>query len=189
MDIKLKPSLITKIRLQVLYEITKELVQSFSVSYPSSTFETIRKGLLDQQYFKKIMIYFLNSKNKRVGEAAISIDWEKHSVLATTEGKNEFSLDPTKSINEQISEALPIIVKHVNTMKAKLEVTKTEVWYYFKDDISYNKEKYEEACRFCGFPIENQKPPEWEKSDASKITIQFSPGYLEEFGLTITHDK
>lgn len=189
MEIDLKPTLITKIRLQVLYEITKEIVQSFSVTFPSSNFDSIKKGMLDRQYFKRILIYFLNEKENKVGEARIDIDWEKHFIMASTEGKNVFNFDPTQSINMQVSEALPKIIAHVNEMKVKLGVTKTEVWYTFIDEISDNKEKYEEACKYCGFPIKKQKSPEWEKSTTPKITIQFSPEDLSEFGLTITHEK
>lgn len=189
MEINLKPTLITKIRLQVLYEVVKEVVQSFSVSYPNSTFETIKKGMLDRQYFKQIMIYFLNEKGYKVGEAVISIDWEKHFIMTSTEGKNIFNLDPTQSLNKQISEALPLIIDHVNAMKTNLKVRKTEVWYRIRDDIRNDTEKYEEACKYCGFPVENIKSPEWEKNNEQKITIKFSPDDLNEFGLTLTHDK
>ena len=189
MDISLKPSLIPKARLHLLYEVTKELVQAFSVTYESRAFEIIKKGLLERQIFKRVMIYFLNSSGKKVGEAALSIDWEKHHVFTSTAGKDIFNVDPTKSLHQQISEVLPEIITHVSIMKTNLRVAKTEVWYYLKDDFYLDEVKYKDACRYCGLSMEKQQPPEWEKMDSNKIVLEFTPEDLGEFGLTITHNK
>ncbi len=190
MEVNLKPSLITKVRLHVLYEVTKEIVEAFSLSFPTSTVDTIKKGVLDKQLFKKILIYFLNANGNKVGEAKITIDWEKHFVLTSTDGKDFFSLDPNQSINHQISEVLPILIKHVDHMKKSLSVTKTEAWFTFTDEINNSQESYKDACKYCGFAVENKRSePEWEANKKPKISIDFSPDDLKELGISITHDK
>jgi hypothetical protein len=187
MSINLKPSLITKVRIQVLHEVTKELIESFGVSSPVQVFETLKKGLLDRQYFKRITVYFLNEKGNKVGEATIDIDWDKHFFIATT--KDLFTLDPTKSINSNLSDALPVLIEHVKVMKKNLDVKKVTVWYWWRDDIVNENQKHKEAYAYCGFSPNPTKSPQWENDNASKVALTFTPKELQELALTITHEK
>jgi hypothetical protein len=188
--ITLKPELVVKVRLQVLYDVVRELVQAFSVDYPEHTANLIRQGVLEKQYFKAIYIYFLNEEGKRVGEAVIEIDWKLHTVKVK-EGKNSFRVDQSKSVHEQISEVFPVLVKHVEKMKRVLKVTKTVVWYGWRGDL----QNLHAAKTELGFSTgKSPSPPEW----ASSVVIKPEPGdddlhleyvsqALQELRVTIKH--
>lgn len=185
--LKLKPSLEIRIRLRILHDTIEELLRSFC---PTVSFNAIKKGILEQQLIERIFIYFINGKGNKVAESIIEIDWDKHFISAKTEGKNIFNIDKNKSLNEQLDDALPIIIEHVEKIKTCLNVQETQIWYSFRSEIRNNKEKYEEACKYCGFPIKNNNnPPNWEENHSKKISINFSPAELNELNLIITHYK
>lgn len=185
--LKLKPSLEIRIRLRVLHDTIAELLKSFC---PTASFNAIKKGILEQQLIEKVFIYFINEKGNKVGESIIEIDWDKHFISAKAEDKNIFNIDKNKSLNEQIDEALPIITEHVKKIGLYLNVQETQIWYSFRPEIRNNREKYEDACKYCGFLINNKNtPPNWEENHGKKISINFSPAELNELNLIITHNK
>ena len=116
MDTKLQTGVDVKSRIETLYYFLYEIVESFGVN-DRDVFDTIKKGILDNQMLKEIYIYYKNNK-KNVAKITISIDWEEHRLRASTESGDTFELDPNKSIVSQISEISDIIIEHVeNLMK------------------------------------------------------------------------
>jgi len=174
-------------RIRVLHKVIEELLKAF---YPDASIETIKKGILERQYFEKIYIYFLNKADNKVGEVIIKIDWEKHYIATSTEKGDTFNIDTNKSINEQLSELFPKIIEHMKKMKQHLGVQKTDVWYGWRNDIWQDKEKLKEARLYCGFKeSNNRKEPQWETLDREKVRFKITPEKLNELGLEITHFK
>jgi len=195
-ELLLKPELLVKVRLQVLYDVVKELVQAFSVDYPEQTARLIRQGILEKQYFRAIHIYFLNNSGKRVGEAILEIDWDMHTVKVR-DGENTFHIDSNKSVHEQISEVFPILVRHVNKMKRVLGVTRTEVWYSWRHEIASDSKRYRDAKIELGFSVEDtRRPPEWSETptgtndyddDIDDIYFEYVSQSLQELRVIIKH--
>ena len=131
------PTLEVMIRIGVLHKVVEELVTAF---YPDANLETIKKGILDRQYFKTLYIFFLNKTGNKVGEVILTIDWDKHYVAANTLNNGTFNIDTTKSFNEQLSELFPKIVKYTQTIKQHLNVHQCEIWYGLRDEVYNNKE-------------------------------------------------
>jgi len=181
------PTIEVMIRIRVLYKVIEELVKAF---YSEANLETIRKGIFERQYFEKLFIYFLNKAGNKVGEVIIMIDWDKHRIATNTGNGGTFDIDTNKSINEQISELFPKIITYIQSIKQHLGVQKTEIWYGWRDEIYYDKNKLKEARHYCGFEPENKSvAPRWETLEAKKIIAEFIPGTLNELGLKITHFK
>lgn len=181
------PTIELGIRIGVLHRVIEELVEAF---YPTANFNTIKKGILERQYFKTLYIYFLNKAGNKVGEVTITIDWDKHSVATNTLNKATFDIDTTKSVTEQLSEVYPQIIDYVQTIKQHLDVHDTEMWFGWREEIYNNEEKLREACQYCGFTQENKgNEPVWEKVDTTKIKVYFSAGNLNELGLEVVHLK
>lgn len=196
-ELFLRPELLVKVRLQVLYDVVKELVEAFSVDYPEQTARLIRQGILEKQYFHAIHIYFLNSTGKRVGEAILEIDWNLHTVKVR-DGEDTFLLDSNKSVHEQVAEIFPILVRHVNRMKRVLGVTRTEVWYSWRHEISADSKRYREAKIELGFSVEDtRRPPEWSETvtrvddddddDIDDIYFEYVSQSLQELRVIIKH--
>lgn len=197
-EIILRPELIARVRLQVLYDVVNELVRAFSVDYPEQTARLIKQGVLEKQCFSAIHIYFLNGEAKRVGEATLEIDWGLHKVKVR-DGENTFLIDPSpnKSVHEQISEIFPILVRHVNKMKRVLGVTRTEVWYSWRDEVTRDSKRYRDIRIELGFPAEesHKSPPEWSKTvikpeddnGIDDIYFEYVSQSLQELRVIIKH--
>lgn len=181
------PTLEVMIRIGVLHKVVEELVTAF---YPDANLETIKKGILDRQYFKTLYIFFLNKTGNKVGEVILTIDWDKHYVAVNTLDNGTFNIDKTKSFNEQLSELFPKIIKYTQTIKQHLNVHQCEIWYGLRDEVYNNKEMMEEAYQYCGFSQENKREePKWEMLRAGRMEVEFTSERLNELGLKITHFK
>ncbi|MCC7163515.1 MAG: hypothetical protein IT331_13550 [Anaerolineae bacterium] len=201
-QIILRPELVARVRLQVLYDVVRELVEAFSVDSPEQTASLIRKGVLEKPYFSAIHIYFLNGTGKRVGEATLQIDWNLHKVKIKS-GETTYYVDPSpnKSIHEQISEIFPVLVRHVNKMKRVLGVKRTEVWYSWRREISDDEKRYQEARIELGFSAQNtRRPPDWAEArtdplkddddddDNDDIYLEYVAQSLQELRVVIKHN-
>ena len=186
--IELKPPTIeVMIRIRVLHKVVEELVTAF---YPDANLETIRKGIFEKQYFKKLYIFFLNKTGNKVGEVILTIDWDKHSIAANTLNNGTFNIDTTKSLNEQLSELFPKIIKYTQTIKQHLNVCDCEMWFGWRDEVYKNEEKLKEACRYCGLSQDSKREePRWETLNAKQMEVEFTSEKLNELGLKITHFK
>lgn len=185
--IELKPSIQVRARIQVLYETIEELVTAFN---PNIDSEILKKGILERQYFKRIYIYFLNKAGNKVGEVILTIDWEKHYIIANTWDNKTFKIDKSKSVVEEIYVVFQQIVEYIETIKHHLNVYQYDVWYGWREEISNNEEKLKEARQYCGFGQENSREePQWEKLKATSVQFQFTPMELDELNLKVTHFK
>jgi hypothetical protein len=85
LETELKSKTMVKVlsRLRVLYYVIYELANAFGVD--EDTLESIKKGVLERQIIKIIFIdYYTDSAIKPSVRIKITIDWDKHNVLAAT---------------------------------------------------------------------------------------------------------
>jgi hypothetical protein len=187
-QINLKPVLIVRSRTRILYDVIDELTRAFLVQNQESTSGILRRGILEKQYLSAIHIYLIDWQGKRIAEIDMQIDWDLHR-LKIKNGLNEFNIDPSRSINEQISEVFPVIKRHIQSLKTAFRVSRSEVWYTYKSDIHNNPTKYAEAKRYVG--TGEGTPPEWSSTTNSidDVFIEFISEALEELRITIHHKR
>ncbi|MBX3002017.1 MAG: hypothetical protein KF893_26060, partial [Caldilineaceae bacterium] len=113
------------------------------------TKETIRKGILEYQYLDSVSVYYLLPDGKKVGEAEITIDWEKYEVRIKTNGEN-ISLEKGRSLREQISLLYAVFIQHMEKMSNAFGVKERVVRYSYRNSIYRNKQKLEGARSVLG---------------------------------------
>ena len=118
---------VVKPRLNILYMVIYELAEQFGAN--SSCLETIKKGILEKQYIRKLTLRYYNRSNEIVGEIYFDIDWEKYEINAADDKGAEFKINCKKSTYSQISEMGEEIVKYVNKMRCDLDIVKIKPWY------------------------------------------------------------
>lgn len=137
-------------RINILYMVIYELADQFGAGY--RCLETIKKGVLEKQYLRKITLGYYNRNNEIVGEIYFEIDWEKYQINAAGDKGATFKINCKKSTYSQISEMGDEIVKYVNKMKRDLEVVKIESWYNTircKPEDAVQKKEIDEYLGLC----------------------------------------
>ncbi len=193
-QIDVKPRLETLSRLRVLYHVVHELSRGFGLE--EYRLENIRKGILERQILGEIFINYLNAEEKLVGKITITIDWEKHRVLAKSgEGKN-FEIDPTKSINEQISRIYPLLVAHTEELRKAFDVKRIGIQYQYKRDMWGDEKKLKEAREFLGTSVATEELKWAEISTSSSthvkewdVEFEYISRKLAELSIKIEHNK
>ncbi|MFR1518813.1 MAG: hypothetical protein ACLSVG_08590 [Clostridia bacterium] len=143
---KLDTKLNTKTRLETLYYFVYEMAQSFGVY--DDDLDSITKGILQRRILSQITVNYKNSDDVIVGRVTIKIDWDKHTLLASTDYGSTFTLDPAKSIRSQISEVSDIIIEHVNNMQRDLKIKKVDTTFrYLSQDDPI---KLQEDMKYLG---------------------------------------
>jgi hypothetical protein len=103
-------------------------------------------------------------------------------------GPSEFSIDASRSINEQISQVFPIIRRHIHKLKGAFTITRSEVWFSYRRDIRQNPTEYAEAKKYVG--TSEGTPPGWSDVDSiDDVFIEFISKALEELRITIRHKR
>ena len=137
-----------KTRLETLYYFIYEMAESFGVD--DDGLDSITKGILKRKIIREITINYKNEKDVVLGRVIIKIDWEKHTLLASTDYGASFTLDSTKSVRSQVSEISDIILEHVQNMKKALNIKKISTTYRYISEITSDTTKHEEARQYMG---------------------------------------
>ena len=150
MDVEagIKSGLNVKTRIETLYFFLYEMADAFGVD--NRALDTIKKGVLDRQVVRKIIINYPNSSDEVIGRVVIDIDWEKHKFLASTDQGSLFRLDPQKTIRSQISDLSEIIISHVNKLRAEYRVKYITTNYRYIKEIEYDSAKNREVMKYLG---------------------------------------
>jgi hypothetical protein len=193
MDIKI----IERIRLKVLYRVIDELVRGFGL-LDDKALETIRKGIM-HQVLHSISLYYLNAGRELVGKVILTIDWDKHQILAQSDGGKEFRIDSTKeSLKDQISRIYDLLVDYAKALRIAYRVDKVEVGYGYRSEIYNNEERLTEARQLLGTAPADEPP--WAKFPHESsplgvvgrrwdVQIQYISRNLPELSITIEHNK
>lgn len=125
-------SVYVKPRLNILYMVIYEMAEHFGVS--QIALDIIKKGVLDKQYIKRIIIQYKNSDDEIVGEIYFNIDWEKYEINASNADGANITLKSNESIHSQISAASDTIIDYVDKMRKELNVKDIECFYWTRTD-------------------------------------------------------
>lgn len=167
----------------VLFRIIDDLARS--VGAEEAALSTIKKGVLERQLLAQIIFLYLSAGNL-VGKITITVDWDKHQVLAQTE-KSSFALDSRTSIAKQISGIFPVLKEHVVKLRGSHRVDEVRTLFYCRPEIDNDAAKRDEAWKFLG--VSASRMPNWPKKEKIDIQLKFSPKELREFGIQIEHGK
>lgn len=141
-EMKIKPKLEVLSRIMVLTHVVEELAKGFGVT--GHPLKVIREGIL-KQYVKQVSIFYLDADGEKVGKVLMTIDWEKHTVCASTESGQSFPIDTKNSISEQISRVFPILVAHTKALRAHRGVKQLETRFKYTDEVRSDPQRVLEA--------------------------------------------
>lgn len=178
------PKILLRSRSVVLHDVADDFARSLGAS--EASLNTIRKGVLERQLISDIILCYLR-RDTLVGRILITIDWDKHQVLAQAEEGKEFSIDPTKSIPGQISEIFPILADHAAQLRRSQKIDRVVTWYRYRRDIREDPAKLQEARRFLDLLPDNM--PEWAKGISFPVKLETTAKKLAELGIKIEHQK
>lgn len=191
-NIKVNPEIELKSRINVLYNVVKELSLGFGADAQAA--EVIKKGVLNRQLFDSIEINYMNSEDKVVGRVTIDIDWDKHDVRASSESGKNFQLDPSKSVSEQITHVYKILTEHTEKLRKAYGVKKILTRYGLRTDLYKDQQKLAEAKKYLNMSdgaslTWSEKPPSHSKDKKLDLEIKFISELLDELKITIEHNK
>lgn len=186
-QIHIKPELKVSSRLQILYYVIYEIAEGLGTD--NKALETIRKGVLERQLLGTIWINYLNENERLVGKVTITIDWDKHRVLAKDDRGREFELDPSQSVSNQISNLYSILVEHTQKLRKNSGVKRVVAQYGYAREIWMDEKKLAEARRFLD--LVPGKEFDWEYIDGTNpdITFEIVANKLEELKISVEHHK
>lgn len=193
MNIKTKPEILLRSRLEVLHDIVKELTEGFlgDLRYHADILETIQKGIVERQILSCITFYYLNSDEELEGQIKLDIDWKKHEVFARNEAGKEFPIDKTKSIRDQISSIYSILLQHTDELKKALGVVNVSVFYRYRPEIEKDPKRHDEARAFLGH-VKGTAPQtvsSRELTGDSIVKLEYCSRNLRELRIKIEHKR
>lgn len=173
-------------RIKVLYYVVYEMANAFGVN--EYALDSIKKGILERQIIKTMSIYYyIDSAEKPIAQIKITIDWDKHTVLAATEEGQSFNLNTEKSIHSQISEASDYIIEHVEQLRRAYPISKIRTLYRYIDAIESDEKKNQEAMEF----LNHQwcKTPQLEENEEFTKVLTQEFEHLPELQLVVMSKK
>jgi hypothetical protein len=169
------PQVLTLTRAQTIYRVVKEFVEEIA-GFPAS--EILRRGIVEQPLLRAIYVMLVNEERRKIAEVVLTIDWEKHRVLASAIGMNAFQFDTKRSICEQVSDALRVLRQFVAGLRGKN--VRAEVWYGVRSDLNM---PYDQACAVLGLTAGTAEELEWAKG--KYVHGIFKAARLEELHIDI----
>ncbi len=180
-DVKLNTKANVKTRLEMLYYFIYEMAQSFGVD--DGDLDSITKGILERKILCQIIINYKDLSDVIVGRVIIKIDWDKHTLLASTDYGAFFTLEPNKSIKTQVSEVSDIIIEHVTNMRKSLAISKIATGYRYIPEIRNDDAKYKEAQKYLGHTSGKKEEIAIQKDFSS--SIEWLCDKLKEIKITV----
>ncbi len=182
----LPPDIVLKARIAVLYETTIEMTRALSMSLDTVSMEYLKRGILDNQFFDAVEIYYFDKSGNAVGEATLSIDWDRHRV--EVQGNPEIKVDRSQSISDQITGALPLLKKRVDQMKLILNVAYTEIRCKWRHRLLEDATRLAAAMRVLGLTDDGSDRPTL-STEGDDFVIELVPGSLKELRVNIRHRR
>lgn len=178
----------TKVRLFVLYDIIKNLTESFG--FPKHIEETLKKGIRDRQILSSVYAYYLDDEGKAVGKVSFEIDWEIYEMYASTELGKEMIINDKIPLVEQFANWSTDIIKYVSEMREKLNVKIVQVYYRYRPEIKNDPIKDKEADEFLGL-VKSSKEIKFDKEKAEnfKRDMTYISEMLPELKINIQSNR
>lgn len=187
-NLNLKLNIKTKVRIQVLYDVLKELCTAFN--FPKSTISILHKGIVEKQILSSVYAHYLDKNEKSVGLVRFNIDWNKHKMYADTTMGNKIEISNEKTLMEQFALWSTDIIKYIQIMQKELNVKKIDVYYRYIDKIRNDPIADKEADEFLGLvKSKNNIKFNEEKKDDFERKMRFVSEMLPELEIEIQSKK
>lgn len=165
----------TRVRLFVLYDVIKNLSESFG--FPKTIEKTLEKGIKERQILSSVYAYYLDKEGKAVGKVSFEIDWELYEMYATTEAGREIVINNKISLMDQFANWTNDIVYYVKKMREVYQVKDLKVYYRYRPEIRNDPVKDKEADEFLGL-YKSYKEIEFNEEKAKEFKRQMT--YISE---------
>lgn len=134
-------------RLELLFATISNFASAFGAD--KACLNSIEKGVKERQIIEEIKLYYYDKDDKIQGFISLKIDWNKYELNIMDDKNKNFKVDRDKSLLEQLDQAIPEIIKHVNRMRENLGIKKVRSTFNYTPYFSTG-EKYKEALNFLG---------------------------------------
>lgn len=173
----------TRVRIYVLYDVIKNLCDSFGFQ---NIEETLKKGIREKQILSSVYAYYLDDTGKAVGKVSFEIDWEVYEMYATTESGKEIILNKKIPLVDQFANWSKDIVNYVDEMRKSLNVKQIKVYYRYRPEIRNDVLKDKEADEFLGLVKSNKKIEfNEQKTNTFERQMSFTGEMLPELKISI----
>ncbi len=162
----------TRVRLYVLYDIIKNLSESFG--FPKTIEKTLQRGIKEKQILSSVYAYYLDAEEQAIGKVTFEIDWETYEMYASTESGKDIIINDKIPLVDQFANWANDIIKYVSEMSEKYGVKKIQVYYRYRPEIRNDAIKDKEADEFLGLAKSDKK-------------IEFNNDKAENFARQMTY--
>lgn len=147
--INVKPKVEVRARVLVLYDVVRELFEAFGGTDRTGA---LRRGILDAQLIKSVSFNYYDADDRLLAWVGLTIDWEKHRVLAKTgEGREiEIAQEPGRSVAEQLHRTFGVIMSHTRALRENWGVARVVPSYVYVPDIQRDPARRREADAILG---------------------------------------
>lgn len=187
-NISLSVNIKNQVRIQVLYDVIKELCCAFD--FPKSTLGILHKGIVEKQILSSVYAHYIDDNGNSVGLVRFNIDWNKHKMYADTTTGKHIEIQTDKPLIEQFAIWSTDIVKYVQIMQKELNVRTIDVYFRYRDEIRNSPTADKEADNFLGLK-KSSKDIKYnnEKSDVFERKMKFVSEMLPELEIEIQSTK
>lgn len=154
-NIKLGTNIQNRVRIQVLYDVIRELSKDFS--FTKDVERVLHDGIITRQLLGSIKAYYMDHNNKTVGMVRFIIDWDKYNIYAKSEIGRTIEINTDRPLLVQFALWSKDIVNYIQEMQRELKVKKVEVRYTYRKEINDDPEAYAEANKFLGLINASEK--------------------------------
>lgn len=187
-NINLKQNIRLQVRIQVLYDVIKNL--SLSFGFPDTVINTLYKGIVEKQAFDLIYAYYINNSGKTVGKVSFKIDWEKHELFASTDTGKNIRLRTDLPLISQFASWTEDIINYMDAMRRTLNVKKIQVNYRYRKEILCDSNKVKELDKALNLVTSTFKA-DYDKDSALEFErrMSFTSEMLPELTINIETGK
>lgn len=187
-NISLSVNIKTQVRIQVLYDVIKELCCAFD--FPKITLDILHKGIVEKQILSSVYAHYIDDSGNSVGLVRFNIDWDKHKMYADTTMGKHIEIQTDKPLIEQFAIWSTDIIKYVQMMQKELNVKTINVYFRYRDEVRNNPTTDKEADDFLGLKS-TSKDIKYnnEKNDAFERKMKFVSEMLPELEIEIQSTK
>lgn len=183
-NISLGLNIKTKVRIQVLYDVIKELCGAFD--FPESTINILHKGIVERQILACVYAHYLDASGKSVGLVRFNIDWKKHKMYAATSTGGEIEIYNDRPLIEQFAMWSTDIIEYVKIMQKEFKVKKVDVYFRYTEEIQNDPIADKEADEFLGLgKSTNEIKFSDEKAEGFERKMKFISEILPELEIEI----
>lgn len=187
-NIELSLTINNRVRIQVLYDVIKEL--SYAFNFPEYVITTLYKGIVERQIIKYVVAYYIDNNGKSVGLVRFNIDWKMHKLHAETSTGKYIQIRYDKPLVEQFALWATDIIAYIQNMQNELKIEEVEVQYRLIDEIINDPIAHKDAQEFLNLSTsKKQIKIDTAKGQLFERKMKFVSEILPELEIEIESNK